>query len=206
MAEAGKAPALILASGSRFRRQMLEAAGVVFSVVAADIDERALEDGLQREHGAVGASHVAAALARAKAQHVARMHPGALVIGCDQVLECEGVLFSKAPDIDRARGNLVRLRGKTHTLHTAVCLVKSERIVWEYMELPQLTMRPFTDASLSQYVENMGHRLTQTVGAYEIEGPGVQLFERIDGDMFSIIGLPLLPLLAELRRLGLIAE
>ena len=204
MAEgAGRGPALVLASGSRFRRQMLEAAGVTFSVVAADIDERGLEESLRQGEGGADASRIAAALARAKAQHVARMHPQALVIGCDQVLDLDGALLSKAPDIAAARGQLLRLRGRTHTLYTAVCLAKSEHFVWEYMARPRLTMRPFTDAYLDQYVKEMGGRLTQTVGAYEIEGPGVQLFERIEGDYFTILGLPLLPLLAELRRRGL---
>lgn len=199
-------PALILASGSRFRRQMLEAAGVAFLAQAADIDERGLEEGLRGDGGAAGASQVAAGLARAKARHVSGLQPQALVIGCDQVLELEGALLSKAPDVASARRQLERMRGKTHTLHTAVCLVRGRELLWEHMALPRLTMRAFSDAALARYVDRMGPRLTQTVGAYEIECEGVQLFERIEGDMFSIIGLPLLALLAELRRHGVLPE
>lgn len=205
MAEA-RARSLILASGSVFRRRMLEAAGVLFEVVPADIDERALEQGLRGGRVPADATAIAAALARAKAESVSRLHPNALVIGCDQVLGLEGELLSKAPDPAAARRQLARLRGKSHTLHTAVCLARRGEVVWEHMALPRLTMRAFSDAFLAAYVERMGARVCQTVGAYEIEGEGIQLFERIDGDVFSIVGLPLLPLLAELRRQGVLQQ
>jgi septum formation protein len=205
MAEA-RPPSLILASGSVFRRRMLEAAGVPFEVVPADIDERALEQGLRSGRAPADATAVAAALARAKAESISRLHPSALVIGCDQVLGLEGEILSKAPDTGAARQQLLRLRGKTHTLHTAICLARAGEVTWEHMALPRLTMRVFSDAFLAAYADRMGARLCQTVGAYEIEGEGIQLFERIDGDVFSIVGLPLLPLLVELRRQCVVAS
>lgn len=199
MADVG-GPSLVLASGSVFRKRMLETAGVTFDVVPADIDERALEQSLRQRKAPADATAVAAALARAKAESVSLKQPRALVVGCDQVLGVDGDMLSKAPDTAAARRQLERLRGRTHTLHTAVCLARAGKIVWEHMVLPQLTMRVFSDAYLEAYVARMGDRLCQTVGAYEIEGEGIQLFERVEGDVFSIIGLPLLPLLAELRR------
>lgn len=195
---------LILASGSMFRRRMLEAAGVSFRVIPADINERALELALRQGNAPADAATVASALARAKAESVSRLHPQALVIGCDQVLGLDGDLLAKAPDPVSARQQLARLRGKTHTLHTAVCIARAGGLLWEHMVQPQLTMRLFSDAYLAAYAERMGERLCQTVGAYEIEGEGIQLFERIEGDVFSIVGLPLLPLLAELRRHGVL--
>lgn len=195
---------LVLASGSVFRRRMLEAAGLAFAVQTADIDERALERELF-PGGSSEASAVACALAKAKAARVSGRLPQALVIGCDQVLALDGALLSKAADPEAARQQLVRLRGRMHTLHTAACLVRGGREIWHTIEVPRMTMRNFSDAFLADYAGKMGARLCQTVGAYEIEGQGIQLFERIEGDLFSIIGLPLLPLLAELRRLGALA-
>lgn len=196
---------LVLASGSAFRRKMLADAGLAFDVVPAAIDERALEAEMTREGHATDASTIAATLALAKARAVSRDRPRALVIGCDQVLGLDGDCLAKAPDTAAARRQLLRLRGRTHALHTAVCLVRAGVCLWETVTVPLLTMRAFSVDFLDRYVDTMGDRLVQTVGAYEIEGRGIQLFERIEGDMFSIIGLPLLPLLAELRRLGVVA-
>lgn len=200
-----EAPRLILASASPFRRQMLVAAGLTFEAVPARIDERAVENALMRSRQAVDASGVAAALAIAKGMAVEKEYPGALVIGCDQVLGFEGALLSKAESVAAARAQLARLRGKAHTLHSGICLIRSGEIVWSHVEIARMTMRAFSDAWLDAYVARMGERLCWTVGGYEIEGEGIQLFERIEGDHFTIIGLPLLALLAQLRALKVLA-
>jgi septum formation protein len=201
MAELSR-PRLVLASASPFRRRMLEAAGLSFEVVAADVDEAAIK----RELLASGStpSAIAEALAVAKARAVASGVPEALVIGADQVLALGPELFSKPRNISEAREQLQRLRGKTHQLHTAAALVTGGKAVWTHVEIASLTMRAFSDAFLAGYLRQVGDRACHTVGAYEIEGPGVQLFERIEGDTFTIIGLPLLALLAELRARGAI--
>jgi septum formation protein len=193
---------LVLASASPFRRRMLEAAGLPFEVVAADVDEAAIKRDLSRSGSAPSA--IAEALAVAKAHAVAARLPAALVIGADQVLALGPDLFSKPGTIPEAREQLQRLRGKTHQLHTAAALVTGGKAVWTHVEVASLTMRAFSDAFLADYLRQAGERVCHTVGAYEIEGAGVQLFERIEGDTFTIIGLPLLPLLAELRARGAI--
>lgn len=198
MAEASR---LILASGSPFRRQMLEAAGLVFDVIPASIDERALENRLTNCGKVVRASEVALALSLAKAEAVSNAYPSALVIGCDQVLDLEGVLLSKAETISAAKAQLAGLRGKTHTLHSGICLTHGGKPVWTHVDVARMTMRPFSDAFLEAYARQMGERMCQSVGAYEIEGRGIQLFERVEGSHFTIIGLPLLALLAKLREL-----
>jgi len=192
---------LVLASASPFRRQMLEAAGLAFEVAPAPIDERAVEEVLVSSGRAVEASDVATALAVAKGLAVSKARPDAWVIGCDQVLGFEGALLSKAETVEAARQQLQRLRGKTHTLHSGICLVKGGEPVWTHVEIARMTMRPFSDGWLDGYVGRMGERLCWTVGGYEIEAEGIQLFERIEGDHFTIIGLPLLALLAKLREL-----
>ena len=192
---------LILASASPFRKQMLAAAGLTFDVVPAHIDERAVENMLVSGGQAVDASSIALALAVAKGQAVGHAHPGALVIGCDQVLGFEGALLSKAESLPAARAQLARLRGKTHTLLSGICLIRGGQVVWKHVEIARMTMRTFSDAWLDDYVARMGERLCWTVGGYEIEGEGIQLFEQIEGDHFTIIGLPLLPLLAQLRAM-----
>lgn len=198
-------PRLILASGSRFRRHMLEAAGLSFSVEPATIDERAVEQLLVNRREGVGASEVATALAIEKAKAVSSEHPDALVIGCDQVLAFENALISKPESILAARQQLLRLRGRVHTLHSGIALVSRGEVAWSHVEIARMSMRMFSEAWLDDYVARMGERLCQTVGGYEIEAEGIQLFDAIDGDHFTIIGLPLLPLLAKLRELGAIA-
>ncbi len=194
------APPLVLASASPFRRRMLEAAGLSFRAVAADIDEGALKRRLVSDGLAPPA--VAEVLARAKAEAVGAHLRDSLVIGCDQVLALGSELFSKPADRAQAHAQLVRLRGQSHRLHSAVVLATGGNIVWSHVETATLAMRAFSDAFLARYLDGAGDRVCHTVGAYEIEGPGVQLFERIDGDYFGIIGLPLLALLAELRTRG----
>lgn len=194
---------LVLASASPFRRRMLEAAGLSFAVVAPDVDEAALKSELLRSGSNL--KEIVQGLAVAKAEVVSASLPDALVIGADQVLACGAQMFSKPASIAEAREQLVRLRGKPHELHTAVALAGAGKAVWTRLETASLTMRPFSDAFLTDYLARMGERVRGTVGAYEVEGPGIQLMERIDGDMFTVIGLPLLALLSELRARGALA-
>ena len=205
MAE-GSAPQVILASASSFRRRLLEAAGLQFEVVPADVDEAALKRGLAAAVPRPGPGTVAEALARAKAEAVGRNHPDALVIGADQVLALDEELFDKPSDLAEARAQLERLRGRTHTLHTAAVLAQDGKIVWTCVEEAMLTMRAFSRQFLDAYLAHCGAAVCRTVGAYEIEGAGIQLFERVEGDHFTIIGLPLLALLAELRSRGALPQ
>ena len=197
-------PELVLASTSPFRRRMLEAAGLTFRAVAPDVDETALKRRLAATLPPAGAGEVAAVLARAKAQDVSKRLPAALVIGADQVLALGEELFDKPADLSVARRQLQRLRGREHQLHTAAALALGGDIVWSRIEVATLAMRPFSDAFLERYLTEAGPAVCSTVGGYEIEGRGIQLFEGIAGDHFTIIGLPLLALLAELRQRGII--
>jgi septum formation protein len=195
-------PKLVLASASPFRRRMLQAAGLLFEVAPAEVDEGELKRDLLRSGSTPSA--IAKALAAAKAEAVSARLPETLVIGADQVLALGQDLFNKPARASEARDQLLRLRGKTHQLHTAASLAAGGKAVWTHVEIATLAMRPFSDAFLAEYLRAAGDRIRHTVGAYEIEGPGVQLFERIEGDTFTIIGLPLLALLAELRARGVI--
>lgn len=152
--------------------------------------------------GKAGPAGIAEALAAAKAETVSRDNPCSLVIGSDQVVALGDVLIDKPVDLEDARAQLKRLRGKTHRLFTAVALAQDARIVWTTVQSASLTMRSFSDAFLDRYVAECGEGLRQVAGAYEIEGRGIQLFERVEGDHFTIVGLPLVPLLAELRARG----
>ena len=194
---------LVLASASPFRRRMLEAAGLGFTVVVPDIDEAAVKSKLLRSGASI--KDIAQGLAVAKAEDVSAHLPDALVIGADQVLACGAEMFNKPASVAEAREQLVRLRGKTHKLHTAVALAISGKAVWTRLQTATLAMRPFSDAFLADYLARLGERVRRTVGAYEIEGPGIQLMEDIEGDMFTVIGLPLLALLSELRARGAVA-
>lgn len=198
-------PPLILASGSPYRRKMLEAAGLSFRVVPADVDEAALKRKLATVAPKPDPAAIADALARAKAEAVSIVHPDAVVIGADQVLALGDELFDKPGDLAAARVQLERLRGKTHRLVSAVVLAQAGKVLWTHVGEAVLTMRSFSPAFLDDYLTKAGPGLCQIVGAYEIEGPGIQLFERVEGDHFTIIGLPLVPLLAGLRSHGAIA-
>ena len=197
------ASGLVLASASPFRRRMLEAAGLGFTVVVPDVDEAAVKSKLLRSGASI--KDIAQGLAVAKAEDVSAHLPDALVIGADQVLACGAEMFNKPASVAEAREQLVRLRGKTHELHTAVALAASGKAVWTHLQTVALAMRPFSDAFLADYLARLGERVQRTVGAYEIEGPGIQLMEHIEGDMFTVIGLPLLALLSELRARGAVA-
>lgn len=195
-------PALVLASASRSRAAVLAHAGVPFVQDAAAVDEDAVK-ARQRGEGA-SARQCALALAELKALAVSPRHPGALVLGCDQMLDCDGRWFDKPKDIAAARAQLADLRGRTHVLVNGMVLVRDGRAQWSHADAATLRMRAFSDAFLDGYLGTVGEAALHAVGAYQLEGRGAQLFERIDGDFFSILGLPLLPLLAVLREHGLL--
>jgi septum formation protein len=202
MAEPGceQAP-LILASASAGRAAVLRDAGLCFKQVPAAIDEREMEAKLARD-GVLEGGSLARMLAAAKAEHVSRAEPEALVVGADQVMSCDGRLYQKPSNVDAAREQLRKLRGKTHTLHAGLAIARDGETLWRHLGLARLTMRDFSDAFLDAYIEAEGEALTRSVGAYRIEGLGIQLFSRVEGDHFTIIGLPLLPLLDYLRECG----
>lgn len=189
---------LVLASGSGVRRRLLEDAGLDFQVDAANVDEENLKTAIRAEGG--GAAEIAETLAELKAMTVSRRHPQAPVIGADQTLDCNGQLFDKPADMDHARGHLTALAGRTHTLHTSACVVERGARLWHGNATARLTMRPLSADFIDGYLRRTGAEICESVGAYRLEGLGVQLFERIDGDFFTILGLPLLPLLAYLRQ------
>ncbi len=197
------APApLVLASRSSARRALLEAAGVAVEPCPADLDERALEAGA----AANAPTAIAAMLAREKARLVAKSHPGRLVLGADQVLALGSKRFSKPPDRSAARAQLRALRGRSHELHAALAVVEDGAVVFEHVESARLTMRAFSDDFLHRYLDAMGEAVLASVGCYQLEGLGVQLFERIEGDYFTILGMPLLRLLDFLRGRGCLAQ
>jgi septum formation protein len=198
-------PRLVLASGSATRRALLASAGVDFEVRAADVDEAAIRDRLLAAVPAVSHEEIALTLAEQKALAVSMQDPGALVIGADQVLSFEGVVFEKPKSIAEARDGLRALRGKTHALHSATALAANGVVLWKDVETAHLTMRAFSEAALDSYLARAGGVVLTSVGAYQIEGPAVQLFENVEGDHSTILGLPLLPVLHELRRRGMLA-
>jgi septum formation protein len=189
---------VILASASRARSGMLQAAGVSIEVVPARVDESELKIAL-RGQGADPAD-VAVALAELKALQVSRSHPGRLVLGADQMLDCDGAWFDKPEGRDAARDQLKSLRGRRHRLTSAAVLARDGARVWHHAAAAQLTMRGFTDTFLDLYLKEVGEAVLSSVGAYQIEGLGAQMFERIDGDYFVILGMPLLPVLDILRE------
>jgi septum formation protein len=194
-----KAQRIILASASAARRDMLQRAGIVFEVEPARIDERAVQDVLTADNSDVDPADIAELLAEAKARDVSERNPGALVIGSDQVLNAGATLLTKPADLADVRSTLKRLRGRTHQLHAGVALAQDGDVVWSTVETAGLSMRTFSDAFLETYISAEGSDLCACVGAYKLEGRGLQLFQSIDGDYFTILGMPLLPLLAELR-------
>jgi len=191
---------IILASGSPFRKAMLINAGVAIEAVPADVDERVLEAPLQ----GVSPEDVAAILAEAKATEVSERKPGALVLGCDQTLSLGDEVFHKPADMEGARRHLLALSGKTHQLNGAAVLGRKGEVLWRHVGIASMTMRKLDPAFIGRHLARVGARALASVGAYQIEGEGIQLFEKVEGDHFTIVGLPLLPLLAELRDLGAI--
>ena len=195
---------LVLASASASRAAVLRQAGLVIRQVPAGVDEEEVKHSLRAE--GADAAHVATALADLKAQQVSRRHPDAFVIGADQMLDCNGVWFDKPPDLDHARAHLASLRGRSHELITAAVVVRAGARLWQHVDRATLTMRPFSDAFIDGYLEAVGAEVCGTVGAYRLEGLGSQLFSRVEGDFFTVLGLPLLPLLGFLRGHGIVAE
>ena len=193
---------LVLASQAAVRAAMLRAAGLSFSVQPARVDEGAVKDAMRAEDPE--GRETARALAALKARRVSAGAPGAFVIGADQLLVCGDEWFDKPVDVADARGQLKRLRGRRHTLVTAVSVVRDEAEIWGEVVCPQLTMRPFSDAFLERYLERAGDGILACVGGYEAEGLGAQLLAEIKGDWFAVLGLPLMPLLAFLREHGLV--
>ena len=193
---------LILASTSPFRRQMLEQAGLAFSVERPQIDERAVEAAIG--DSGVSPEAVASILAEAKAIDVSASHPGALVIGCDQTLSLGDAVLHKPADMEEARRRLLVLSGRTHQLNSAVAIARDQEVLWRHVGVARLTKRTLDPAFVGRHLSRVGEKALASVGAYQVEGEGVQLFETIEGDHFTIVGLPLLPLLAKLRELGAI--
>jgi septum formation protein len=192
---------LVLASRSESRHVVLSAAGIPHDVEPADIDERRIE-----QYAGTSAAETAQVLAREKALVVSVRRPGALILGADQTLAVGTHRFSKPTDRAAARGQLLRLRQQTHELHSAIAVARNNDILFQHREVARLTMRAFTDAFLETYLDAVGAAATASVGGYQLERLGIQLFDRIEGDHFVILGLPLLPLLEFFRREGLLME
>lgn len=193
---------LILASKSIARRQVLEGAGIPFRWIDANIDEDTIKR--QSVNSNMSPDALALKLAKAKADHVAWDYPEALVIGCDQLLTLDGKTFDKPENLSEAYGHIQAFKGQTHTLTAAVVIKKSEDIVWSHVAEASLKMRDVSDAFIDHYLKSEGEKVLTSVGAYRLEGMGAQLFEDIRGDYFTVLGLPLLPLLEELRNLGIL--
>lgn len=191
---------ILLASGSEVRRQMLAAAGIRAGLRGHGVDERAVEAPLRT--GGAGDRAIASALAEAKALAVSRTEPDAVVIGADQTLELDGRAFTKPADRGAARRQLHALSGRTHRLHSAFAVAWQGRVAARRTSSPRLTMRDLSPAEIDWYLDAAGDAVLGSVGAYQVEGLGIRLFERIEGDYFAVLGLPLLPLIAVLRRLG----
>ena len=191
---------LILASKSPFRAAILRNAGIAFRAEAADIDERAAEAPLLK--GGASAEDIASVLAEAKALAVSERFPHSLILGADQTLSLDDELFHKPADMEAARRHLLVLSGNTHVLSSALVLAQRGETIWRHVSVARLTMRELSPAFIGRHLARVGEAALSSVGAYQYEGEGIQLFEAIDGDYFTIVGLPLLPLLAELRRLG----
>lgn len=191
---------LILASSSPFRARLIKNAGLSVKVEGAKIDERRVEKKLS----SLPPEKIAQKLAEEKAREVSLRFRQALVIGCDQILELEGRILHKPADMEDAYRRLLELSGKTHHLHSGIALFKNGHLVWSQVATAKMTARSLDPLFVGNHLARVGTGILASVGAYRIEGEGIQLFEKIEGDYFTIIGLPLLPLLAELRKLGVI--
>lgn len=193
---------IILASKSTHRAEILRNAGIEFTISAADIDEREIEQPLLE--AGLGGEDIAEVLAISKANSVSEKFLDAYVLGCDQTLSLEGALLHKPEDMEAARRRLLALSGKTHQLNSAVSIIRNGETLWSYVEVCQVTFRKLDPGFIGRHLAMAGEKVLSSVGAYQIEGHGVQLFEKVEGDFFSIIGLPILPLLAKLRELELV--
>ncbi|HWE74182.1 MAG TPA: nucleoside triphosphate pyrophosphatase [Stellaceae bacterium] len=194
---------LILASASASRQRLLADAGIEAETDPADIDESAIKQECRKSGRSSG--DCATRLADAKARAVAQRHRDKLVLGADQMLDCDGEWFDKPLDRAEAREQLQRLRGRTHELVTAATIVRNDEQLWQAIETPRVTMRDFSDSFLDRYLDMVGDRVLKTVGGYELEKLGAQIMEKVEGDHFAILGLPLLPLMHFLRGAGALA-
>ena len=195
---------LVLASDSQTRKQLLTQAGLSLLCDPPAIDEEEIKLGLKAANAT--ARQVAETLAELKAQRISRRHPGAFVAGGDQMLACQDRWFDKPKNLEEVKAHLQALSGKTHSLETAVAVVRDGQRLWHHNTVARLTVRPLSPAFIDAYVAEVGDRALTSVGGYQLEGPGVQLFSRIEGDFFTILGLPLLPLLAFLRENGFLMK
>ncbi|MTI01097.1 Maf-like protein [Roseibium sp. RKSG952] len=193
---------LVLASGSRIRADLMLNAGLTFEVDPANIDERAVEEPLLKS--GFPPEDLASVLAEAKADNVSERRPGDLVIGADQILAFNGERYTKPEDMDAARHQLLEFAGRTHELMSAVVISRDGEAIWRTVSIARLTMRKFTPEFVGHYLARVGEAALTSVGAYQLEGPGIQLFEKIEGDYFTVLGLPMMPLLAQLRDLKVI--
>jgi len=193
-------PSVVLASGSAVRARLLAAAGIAFETKPVAVDEGEIKIGLKAEKASP--REAAEALAELKAQRVSRNHAGAFVIGADQILECQGVWFDKPEDRTGAAENLKALGGRSHDLIASVCIVRDGIVLWHHSDRATLHVRALNDEYIERYLDAAGEGALSSVGAYQFEGLGANLFTRIEGDYFTILGLPLLPLLDFLRGHG----
>ena len=193
---------IILASSSRHRAQLLENAGIVFAQIPSTLDERSIEAPLAEAD--VEPEDRAEILAEAKAIDVSERHPGQVVIGCDQILSLDGEVLHKPVDMEDAQRRLLALQGRTHMLHSAVVLVRDGETLWRHVSPCAMTMRVMDPGFIGRHLADVGKAALTSVGAYQIEGRGVQLFDAMEGDLFSIVGLPLLPLLDRLRSMDIV--
>ena len=192
---------LILASQSAVRKSLLDHAGLAVETKPAHIDERAV----QQTSGLKNPGDIAALLAGEKARHVSALHPSHYIIGADQTLALGERLFSKPANRQAAADQLAALAGQTHVLHSAVSVAREGEVLFSHVSAARMSMRKLTETQIASYLDQAGHAVTTSVGAYQLEGLGVNLFERIEGDHFTILGLPLLPLLAYLRSQKLLS-
>lgn len=204
MSVIGQSKTIILASGSRTRADLLRGAGLEIHIDPANVDEDTVKESLRAE--GASAAQVAEALSDLKAMKISQRHPGALVIGADQTLDCNGVWFDKPPDLDHLRGHLETLSGHKHSLFAGVSVLKDGERLWGLVEPAHLTMRNLSADFITRYIEAVGEDGLGSVGGYRLEGLGSQLFSRVEGDYFTVLGLPLLPLLGFLRQNGAIAS
>ncbi|MBT5185800.1 MAG: septum formation protein Maf [Kordiimonadaceae bacterium] len=195
---------IILASKSISRQKILAAAGLEAVIISSNIDENIIKNDMTIKGAKT--TEISEKLAQQKALKISKDHPDDIIIGGDQILVCEGRSFDKANTIKEAKENLQFFRGKTHELITSICIIKNQEVIWTYTTCPKLTMRDFSDDFLDIYVENAQEALLHSVGCYFIEESGSQLFSKIKGDYYAILGMPRLPLLSKLRELGVLEK
>lgn len=196
------AASLVLASASPFRRMLLENAGIAFQAKAADIDERAIEGEVERQGSSP--EEVALILAEAKARNVGEVFPDNIIIGSDQTMSLGARVYHKPRDMNEARDHLLSLSGHVHQLNSGIVLTRGNDILWKHVSSARMSVRVLSPKFIDAHLARVGTKATSSVGAYQLEGEGIQLFDKIEGDYFTILGLPMLPLLAKLRELRVI--